>query len=69
MRVRYAKEFGVVDIEREIETLERLQSLVNSPTYFKQKAMQIIKSDLNTTNADDLSKIASEIEDAMREGS
>jgi len=64
--VNYAKEFSIVDIEKEIAILEQMQELITAPTYFKLKAMQIVTNDLNTINLEDLAKIENEIEDSMK---
>ncbi|WP_156919558.1 MULTISPECIES: hypothetical protein [unclassified Lebetimonas] len=44
-----------------------MKELVNSPTYFKLKAMQIISNDLNTIDPADFAIIASEVEDSFKE--
>jgi uncharacterized membrane protein len=41
--------------------------LINAPTYFKLKAMQIITNDLNTIDLEDLDKIQAEVEDGMKQ--
>jgi len=65
--VNYAKEFSIVDIEKEIAILEQLQGLITAPTYFKLKAMQIITNDLNTIDLEDVAKIEAEVEDGLKD--
>ena len=43
-----------------------MQGAINSPTYFKLKAMQIIGNDLNNISKDDFDRISLEIEDSLK---
>jgi len=63
----YPKNFNIIDIEKEIGILSEMKSLVDSPTYFKLKAQQIISNDLNTIDVDEFDKISQEIEDSFKE--
>jgi len=40
-----------------------MRDLIDSPTYFKLKALQIISNDLNTIEPDEFDKIVAEVED------
>lgn len=65
--INYAKNFSVVDVQKEIAVLEEMQGLLDSPTYFKLKALQIVSNDLNTVDAEDFARIVAEIEDGLKE--
>ncbi len=65
--ITYPKTFSIIDTQKEITILEEMKNLINSPTYFKLKAMQIISNDLNTIDPADFAVIASEIEDSFKE--
>jgi hypothetical protein len=66
--VTYPKDFNIIDLEREIGTLESIKELGYSiPIYEKEKLIQIISSDLSTTNEEIKSKIKSNIEDLFKE--
>jgi len=43
-----------------------MKQLVNSPTYYKLKALQIISNDLNTIDVDNFDEISQEIEDSFK---
>ena len=64
--IAYPKSFSIIDTQKEISVLEEMKALVDSPTYNKLKALQIISADLNTIEPDDFAKIASEIEDEQK---
>ena len=64
--VSYPKNFNIIDIEKEINILNEMKNLIDSPTYFKLKTLQIIQNDLNLTDVEDFSKIVSEVEDGMK---
>ena len=61
--ISYAKDFNIIDIEKEISILSEMKQLINSPTYFKLKTLQIIQNDLNYINIDDFDRISQEVED------
>jgi len=65
--ILYPKNFNIIDIEKEIGILSEMKQLVNSPTYFKLKALQIISNDLNTIDVDNFDEISQEIEDSFKE--
>jgi len=64
--ILYPKNFNIIDIEKEIGILSEMKQLVNSPTYFKLKALQIISNDLNTIDVDNFDEISQEIEDSFK---
>ena len=43
-----------------------MKQLVNSPTYYKLKTLQIISNDLNTIDVDNFDEISQEIEDSFK---
>jgi len=43
-----------------------MKNLINSPTYFKLKTLQIISNDLNTIDVEDFANIVNEIEDNIK---
>jgi hypothetical protein len=63
--ITYPKTFNIIDTQKEIGILEEMKNLINSPTYFKLKTLQIISNDLNTIEPDDFAVIASEVEDRL----
>jgi archaellum component FlaC len=65
--ITYSKTFSIIDTQKEIAVLEEMKNLINSPTYFKLKAMQIISNDLNTIDPADFAVIAEEVEDSFKE--
>jgi len=65
--ITYPKTFSIIDTQKEIAILEEMKNLINSPTYFKLKALQIISNDLNTIDPADFAVIASEVEDSFKE--
>ena len=65
--ITYPKTFSIIDTQKEITVLQEMKETVNSPTYFKLKAMQIISNDLNTIDPADFAAIASEVEDSFKE--
>jgi hypothetical protein len=68
IEVTYPKDFNIIDIEREIGTLESIKDLGYSiPTYEKEKLLQIITSDISTTNEETKNMIKSNIEDLFKE--
>jgi hypothetical protein len=64
--ILYPKNFSIIDIQKEIGVLSEMKQLVNSPTYFKLKAQQIISNDLNTIDVDNFDVISQEIEDSFK---
>ena len=64
--ITYPKTFSVIDTQKEIAILEEMKNLINSPTYFKLKALQIISNDLNTIEPEDFAVIAGEVEDSFK---
>ncbi len=64
--ILYPKNFNVIDIEKEIGILSEMKQLLDSPTYFKLKALQIISNDLNTIDVDNFDEISQEIEDSFK---
>jgi len=64
--ILYPKNFNIIDIEKEIGILSEMKQLVNSPTYFKLKALQIISNDLSTIDVDNFDEISQEIEDSFK---
>jgi hypothetical protein len=65
--ILYPKNFNIIDIEKEIGILSEMKQLVNSPTYFKLKALQIISNNLNTIDVDNFDEISQEIDDSFKE--
>jgi hypothetical protein len=65
--ITYPKTFSIIDTQKEIAALEEMKNLIDSPTYFKLKAMQIISNDLNTIDPADFAVIAGEVEDSFKE--
>ena len=61
--INYPKTFSIIDINKEIEVLGAMKELIDSPTYFKQKAMQIISNDLTNIDVEVLDTMLGEIED------
>ena len=57
------KTFSIMDINKEIEIFSAMKELVESPTYFKQKALQIIANDLVNIEIEEFDAIKGEIED------
>ena len=64
--ITYPKTFSIIDTQKEIAILEEMKNLINSPTYFKLKALQIISNDLNTIEPEDFAVIAGEVEDSFK---
>ncbi len=67
IEINYPKTFSIIDINKEIEILSEMKDLINSPTYFKQKATQIINNDLTNIEIDVFDEIVSELEDEGKE--
>ena len=67
VEINYPKTFSIIDINKEIEILSEMKDLVNSPTYFKQKAMQIINNDLTNIEIDVFDEISAELDDEGKE--
>jgi len=65
--INYPKTFSIIDVEKEINILSEMKDLIDSPTYFKLKALQIISNDLNTIEPDEFDKIVAEVEDSKKE--
>jgi len=65
--IQYSHNFSIVDVNKEIEILSEMKNLIDSPTYFNLKTMQIISNDLNSIDPEDFAKIKSEIEDKLKE--
>ena len=65
--ISYPKNFNIIDIEKEISILSEMKQLIDSPTYFKLKTLQIISNDLNTIDVEEFDKISAEIEDISKE--
>ena len=65
--INYPKTFSIIDVEKEINILSEMRDLIDSPTYFKLKALQIISNDLNTIEPDEFDKIVAEVEDSKKE--
>jgi len=63
ININYAKNFSIIDTNKEIEVLSEMKNLITSPTYFKLKTLQIISNDLNSIEPDEFAKIVSEVED------
>ena len=64
--IQYPKSFSIIDVNKEIEILSEMKQLIDSPTYFNLKTMQIISNDLNSIEPEDFAKIESEIEDEKK---
>jgi len=64
--IQYSHNFSIVDVNKEIEILSEMKNLIDSPTYFNLKTMQIISNDLNSIDPEDFAKIKSEIEDEKK---
>ena len=63
IEINYAKDFSIIDVTKEIEIFSAMNELVDSPTYFQQKALQIINNDLTNIEIDTFDAIRSELED------
>ena len=64
--IQYPHNFSIVDVNKEIEVLSEMKNLIDSPTYFNLKTMQIISNDLNSIEPEDFAKIRSEVEDEKK---
>jgi len=67
ININYAKNFAIIDTNKEIGILSEMKQLITSPTYFKLKTLQIISNDLNSIEPEEFAKIVSEIEDEKKE--
>lgn len=67
IEINYAKDFSIIDVNKEIEVLASMKELVDSPTYFKQKAIQIINNDLTNIERESFDVIISELEDVGKD--
>jgi len=66
--VSYPQEFNIVDVEKEITTLDGIKTLgYELPTYEKEKLKRIIQNDLGAVDDDTLVEIDAEIEELMKE--
>ena len=67
IEVNYPNTFSVIDVNKEIEVFSELKALIKSPTYFKQKAIQIISNDLTNIDIETFDIIKAELEDETKE--
>jgi len=66
--VSYPKEFHVLDVPKEIETLDGIKQLGYSiPTYEREKLKRIVSNDLGGVDDETMQKIVGEIEDGLKE--
>jgi len=66
--ISYPKNFSIVDVEREVAILQSVKDLgYTIPTYERLKLEQIVKSDLESVEIEDMEQINTEIEDALKE--
>lgn len=68
IEIMYPSTFNIVDLEKEISTLQAVKRLgYKLPTYESTKLKQIIGKDLSNADADSISKMNAEIEDQLKE--
>ena len=67
IEINYPNTFSVIDVNKEIEVFSELKNLIDSPTYFKQKAIQIISNDLTNIDIETFDIIKAELEDGIKE--
>lgn len=67
IEINYPKTFSIIDINSEINILSAMKDLIDSPTYFKQKAIQIINNDLTNIEIEEFDIIKGELDDIGKE--
>jgi len=65
--INYAKDFSIIDVNKEIEIFSSMSELIESPTYFTHKAMQIINNDLTNIEMDTFDTILGELGEVKKE--
>ena len=65
--ISYPREFHILDVPKEIETLEAIKGLgYNLPTYEAAKLKRIVQNDLGGVDDETMEKIGAEIEDGLK---
>ncbi len=67
VNISYPKEFNIIDIHKELETLSMMKGIREIPSYETLKLKQIIKNDLNNLSEEDALLIDSDLEDKEKE--
>ncbi len=67
VNIAYKKDFNLVDVHKELETLKMVDDIADIPTYRALKLKQIIKSDLQNVTDEEMAQIIAEIEDSQKE--
>jgi hypothetical protein len=68
IKIMYPNIFNIIDLEKEIKTLDNVKRLgYRIPSYEKTKLQQIIGKDLNNASTDEIAEINAQIEDALKE--
>lgn len=68
INIVYPDSFNIIDLAKEIATLDKIKSLgYTLPTYELIKLKQIISNDLSSLSMDQIDKVTTEIEDVLKE--
>ncbi|MRJ06244.1 MAG: hypothetical protein C6I01_01830 [Epsilonproteobacteria bacterium] len=66
VKVNYEKDFSISDPLKEIEVLKEVDLLTDSPTYKKQKTLQILKNTLSSVTQESWAEIEREVTESIK---